>query len=110
MQGGQALLPHEEQLIPGCVRYSLEFDALGGQPAGGGRMGPSMGGVGSMSMERGDGLRSMDGAQMGGVDRNVDSMIDSSEMESAGFMPPLNPPVSIALALHAPTAEVSCAF
>lgn len=102
MQGGRGLLPHEEQLIPGCVRYALELEALGGQQVagGGGRMAlgarpGGMGDVGAMGMERRDGLR-MDAAHMDCMDRVVDGMMESSEMEmdhqSAGLMPPLNPP------------------
>ena len=97
-QGGQALTPQEEQLIPHCLRYAMDFDALGGRAGGGVAMG-AMGGAAMHSMDgRGGGaLHAMD-AHMG------DRMRDPAafEMAAAGLMPRVNSTVSARLsACHA---------
>ena len=55
MSSGQAMLAREQQLIPECVRYSLEFERLGGgrsEDAGSGDGHVPMGAAGGLEMMR----------------------------------------------------------
>ena len=58
LPSGQALSPHEQLLIPVCVRYSVELERLGGRQGGGGV------GVGS------DDELMAGGMELGGIDRD----------------------------------------
>jgi len=96
-QGGQALTPHDEQLIPHCLRYAMDFDALGARAGGGVAMGGAA--MHSMDARGGGAMHAMD-AHMG--DRMGDPA--AIEMEAAGLMPRMKAAVSRRLSASAPHA------